>query len=405
MSFLGVISGRSVFPLLHFSFPGTIPCACPLHPALCPWRPAFLHRLPLRAALIPGRSKPRQPASPSAKWREKRGFGSSCGAQILAGHYTPLRFASCAHCDRLPFLSQPDLEPVLKFKNFRIGCARYCASAFSIRHAGTLRRRHAYVKSRIHRRQIAEAGPPDVIVTLFQPQEKAMKKLLTAALLAPLTAFAHGIWISPHYGEMGIVYGMGYADDAYAPQKVRFVKGYTANFKPASVEIKAHEKHSTVQAAADAAVLTAFFDNGYWEKDPNGKWKEVEKSAISKPADTSTSLKYNITLLKPYQGRMQPFDLPVQIIPGIDPSTLKQGESLPVTVYVEGKPQAGIEITADYINDFANRVKTDEKGQAVLTVRNAGHNVVAALINHPTPQNEHAHLQRNVATLSFKSAK
>ena len=52
-----------------------------------------------------------------------------------------------------------------------------------------------------------------------------MKKLLTAALLAPLTAFAHGIWISPHYGEMGIVYGMGYADDAYAPQKVRFVKG------------------------------------------------------------------------------------------------------------------------------------------------------------------------------------
>lgn len=232
-----------------------------------------------------------------------------------------------------------------------------------------------------------------------------MKKLLTAALPAPLTAFAHGIWISPHYGEMGIVYGMGYADDAYAPQKVRFVKVYTANFKPASVEIKTHEKHSTVQAAADAAVLTAFFDNGYWEKDPNGKWKEVEKSAISKPADTSTSLKYNITLLKPYQGRMQPFDLPAQIIPGIDPSTLKQGESLPVTVYVEGKPQAGIEITADYINDFANRVKTDEKGQAVLTVRNAGHNVVAALINHPTPQNEHAHLQRNVATLSFKSAK
>ena len=35
---------------------------------LCPWRPAFLHRLPLRAALMPGRSQPRRPARPSAKW-------------------------------------------------------------------------------------------------------------------------------------------------------------------------------------------------------------------------------------------------------------------------------------------------------------------------------------------------
>ena len=234
-----------------------------------------------------------------------------------------------------------------------------------------------------------------------------MKKLLlAAALLAPATAaLAHGVWIAPHYGELGVVYGMGYADDSYKPENVRFVKAYTADFKETKAEVKTHDHHSSVEVADDAAVLTAFFDNGYWEKDENDKWKAVEKSAISKPADTSTSLKYNITLLKPYQGRMQPFDLPAQIIPGIDPSTLKQGESLPMTVYVEGKPQAGIEITADYINDFANRVKTDEKGQAVLAVRNAGHNVVAALINHPTPQNEHAHLQRNVATLSFKSAK
>jgi len=102
---------------------------------------------------------------------------------------------------------------------------------------------------------------------------------------------------------------------------------------------------------------------------------------------------------------MKPFDLPAQIIPATDPSTLKQGDKLTVTVYVAGKPQADVEITADYINDFGNRVKTDAKGQAELTVRNNGQNVVAALVNHPTPDDAHAHLQRNVATLSFKSAK
>jgi hypothetical protein len=43
-----------------------------------------------------------------------------------------------------------------------------------------------------------------------------MKKLLlAAALLAPATAaLAHGVWIAPHYGELGVVYGMGYADDS-----------------------------------------------------------------------------------------------------------------------------------------------------------------------------------------------
>ena len=234
-----------------------------------------------------------------------------------------------------------------------------------------------------------------------------MKKLLlAAALLAPATAaLAHGVWIAPHYGELGVVYGMGYADDSYKPENVRFVKAYTADFKETKAEVKTHDHHSSVEVADDAAVLTAFFDNGYWEKDENGKWKAVEKSAISKPADTSTSLKDTISVLKPYQGEMKPFDLPAQIIPATDPSTLKQGDKLNVTVYVAGKPQADVEITADYINDFGNRVKTDAKGQAELTVRNNGHNVVAALVNHPTPDDAHAHLQRNVATLSFKSAK
>ena len=176
-----------------------------------------------------------------------------------------------------------------------------------------------------------------------------MKKLLlAAALLAPATAaLAHGVWIAPHYGELGVVYGMGYADDSYKPENVRFVKAYTADFKETKAEVKTHDHHSSVKVADDAAVLTAFFDNGYWEKDENGKWKAVEKSAISKPADTSTSLKYNISLLKPYQGEMKPFDLPAQIIPATDPSTLKQGDKLNVTVYVAGKPQADVEITAD----------------------------------------------------------
>ena len=53
-----------------------------------------------------------------------------------------------------------------------------------------------------------------------------MKKLvLTLALALSGAAGAHGVWVAQHYGEYGIVYGMGAYDDAYAGKKVRAVNG------------------------------------------------------------------------------------------------------------------------------------------------------------------------------------
>lgn len=232
-------------------------------------------------------------------------------------------------------------------------------------------------------------------------------KLLSALLLlvSSSAVLAHGVWVAPRYGDLGVVYGMSYTDDGYTPDKVRDVKGYTASFEPYPVTVRPQQKYSTLQVGGDAAVLTVFFDNGYWEKGADGKWQAVKKHAITKPADTSTSLKYNISLLKPYEGKMRPFNMPVQIIPDTDPSKLKQGETFTVTVYVDGKPKSGVEIITDYINDFGNRVKTGTDGKAVLTVRNSALNVIAALVDHPTPKDKHARLQRNVATLSFRANK
>ncbi|MDO5059371.1 MAG: DUF4198 domain-containing protein, partial [Neisseria sp.] len=218
-------------------------------------------------------------------------------------------------------------------------------------------------------------------------------------------AHAHGVWVAPHHGDLNIVYGMNALDDAYAPEKVGFVKGYDAELNPTAVHTAAKANYTTVHSD-NAAVLAVFFDNGYWEKNDKGRWQAVDKNQISRPADTSTSLKYNISVLKNYQGRLKPLaGLPVQIIPDSDPSALKQGETLAVTVYVDGKPAADVPVIADYIGNSAEKVQTDAQGRARLTVRNSALNVVAAMVNHPTPNDAYAHLQRSVATLSFKAAK
>ena len=233
-----------------------------------------------------------------------------------------------------------------------------------------------------------------------------MKKLvLTLALALSGAAGAHGVWVAQHYGEYGIVYGMGAYDDAYAGKKVRAVNGLDENLKPTPVQTRGHMQHTFVEPQK-AAVVTVVFDNDLWRKTPEGKWKEL-KAGENAPADeVSRSLKYNISILKPYQGKLQPFaDLPVQIIPDQDPSQLKQGEAFTVTVYNQGRPAANAEVTADYVNDMPNRVKTNAQGRATLHVRNAGVNVVGAMLSANMPQDKVATLHRVVSTLSFTSSK
>ena len=66
-----------------------------------------------------------------------------------------------------------------------------------------------------------------------------MKKLvLTLALALSGAAGAHGVWVAQHYGEYGIVYGMGAYDDAYAGKKVRAVNGLDENLKPTPVQTR-----------------------------------------------------------------------------------------------------------------------------------------------------------------------
>lgn len=233
-----------------------------------------------------------------------------------------------------------------------------------------------------------------------------MKKTLLSALMLPMLAFAHGVWVAPHYGELSLIYGMGYADDAYSPDKVKDIQAFAADFTKVSLSTTPHQHHVSLEVDSEAAVVTTFFDNGFWEKNEKGRWQAVEEAAIQKPENTSTSLKYNISLLKPYTGEMKPFPhLTVQAIPSQDPSSLKQGDELSLTVYVAGKPFAGAEVTADYNHDMQNKVTTDAEGRATIKVRNNGHNVVGVWVNHQTPDHPKAHLQRNVVTLSFKSAR
>jgi uncharacterized GH25 family protein len=78
------------------------------------------------------------------------------------------------------------------------------------------------------------------------------------------------------------------------------------------------------------------------------------------------------------------------------------GDDLPVQVFADGKPLAGVPLYVDYVNDgHAQSNKTDQDGKVTLFVRNDGLNVIGVSHAKKTPDNAEMDQVSYFATLSF----
>lgn len=71
----------------------------------------------------------------------------------------------------------------------------------------------------------------------------------------------------------------------------------------------------------------------------------------------------------------KPVGLIIEIVPKVNPYTLKMGDELPVTVLFRGKPLPGIDIAWSHPGlegKVAGRTKTDQRGDAVVPLVNRG---------------------------------
>jgi len=92
----------------------------------------------------------------------------------------------------------------------------------------------------------------------------------------------------------------------------------------------------------------------------------------------------------------------LEIVPLVDPSTLRRGQSLPLRVFSKGQPVAGVAVIADFIGHTAGpRVKTDKAGRATVVVGSSGLNVVAVSLNRPRSDRREADEDGLEATLAF----
>ncbi len=188
---------------------------------------------------------------------------------------------------------------------------------------------------------------------------------------------AHGVWLAQRVGEPTIILGEGAVDDAYKPEKVLFVKRIDKDNNISDAKINKHEKNVTVAVDDNATAIVFKFDNGFWTQNQEGKWVNQPKNEVENPKSAGHYMKSGIAIVNKDSTINPVADLDLQIIPKVNPLTLKAGDKLVVTVLFKGSPLKAAKVMRDYNNYYTDTVNTDENGEAEITIRNEGLNVIA----------------------------
>ena len=205
------------------------------------------------------------------------------------------------------------------------------------------------------------------------------KKILTSLFAVGLAAGcvcssvdAHGVFFANRLDEKALVLGEGPVDDAYSPEMVKSIIGLDNNGMVIPVQVIKHEKNVVV------------VPNGYWTKDKDGKTVHKPISEVPGAQKSTHAIKYDVHY---WNAEAKPFnnkDAFIQIIPSVNPLTLRKGDTYEIQVLKDGKPYANAPLIKDVINDLTNESQADANGKATVTVSANGLNVVGVEVGFPT---------------------
>lgn len=232
--------------------------------------------------------------------------------------------------------------------------------------------------------------------------------LAAAAVIAGLAATsaqAHGIWFAQRARQLALVYGVG-ADDLDAVKRlplIASVNGFDAEGLAVTTTLRAAGAIPVVDSDEPVAIVAAAMDYGIWSKDAAGEWHNKGRDEIKDATVSEHNFKYAVHLT---QALTKPVPMiaghKLQLVPAMLAIPAKMGEPIKVRAFYDGKPIAGADVMADYVNDPDQvPTKTDAEGYATIPVRNQGINVLMAIYVGPTDNAAKYERMEYRASLSF----
>ena len=217
------------------------------------------------------------------------------------------------------------------------------------------------------------------------------KKLLAAALGAAMglgmyavPADAHGVFYANRLDQKALVLGEGPLDNAYSPDCVQRIDAYDVNFQPTTVERVDTDKNVLIVPGDNLGVTATFFDYGF-AKTTDGKVIPTrDYSNIENLKSVTYAYKYNVHYWSPDVTPAGLYNVPIQIVPAVNPLTLRRGDTLQLRIYKDGAPYANAPVIADVLGNLTSEMQADANGYVSVRVANNGLNVIGVEVGFPT---------------------
>lgn len=202
-----------------------------------------------------------------------------------------------------------------------------------------------------------------------------------ALLMAGITAslFAHNAWVAKDSTGFKILYGHE-TTNGYDPAKVKDVSGFGVDGKKVAVTMARADSGVALETTGNPAFFTLHFDNGFYVKTTEGS-KNVSKRGIKDYLSASHSIKYTKSVFVWSAALLKPLGEKMEMVPMVDPRTLKTSNLLPVKVFYEGKPLSGAPVSIAGTHGAVDT--TDAQGVATVRYNADGSNQISASLKIP----------------------
>lgn len=203
-----------------------------------------------------------------------------------------------------------------------------------------------------------------------------MKKIILSTLLITSSIFAHQITAKKELN--GTYKAAFWAHGKYLDFQTKQLKGavsYDINNKEIKTGID-YSKGASLLTAKKPAMISLTFDAGYWVKGDNG-YENVDPSAYKGIVyNTLKSVKYGKRYFQWSESFLKPSGMFLEVLPLVNPFTIKKGDKLPVLVLKNKKAYANAGFETSDFEDLD--VKTNAYGIAHIPVKNSGLQIIAA---------------------------
>jgi nickel transport protein len=228
---------------------------------------------------------------------------------------------------------------------------------------------------------------------------------LFATLAVPLIAVeAHGIWFASRAKQIAIIYGVG-ADDLESVKRLPMMQnitGYDADYHPIKATPRVAGPLVLVDTDSQPTLVAAEMPYGIWSRTDDGEFEKKTLEEMPNATVSTKNVKYALAILGPLSKPIPALpNQALQIVPD-GPIPEKLGMPLRYKVLYQGKPQAGVRMINDMVNDpDAKEQETGPDGTLTMPVRNQGLNIIRAVYVSSSDQPKLYKQIEHTATLAF----